>query len=135
MVGLNSAVMGLAAVGGSLVAAAVAHRMRRRVVFFVAFLVAGPPRYLVLAMDAPVWVMLVVFAVSGLGGGLINPILGAISFSGCRVGSWGGSTRWETRWPSLGFHWAGSWPARRWPPPDCHRCCSRAGRPTSSPSG
>ncbi|MCA2222085.1 MFS transporter [Nonomuraea aurantiaca] len=80
VIGLNSGVMGLAAVGGSLVAAAVAHRMRRRVVFFVAFLVAGPPRFLVLAMDAPVWAMLVVFALSGLGAGLINPILGAILF-------------------------------------------------------
>jgi MFS family permease len=100
VIGLNSAVMGLAAVGGSLVAAAVAHRMRRRVVFFVAFLVAGPPRYLVLAMDAPVWAMLVVFAVSGLGGGLINPILGAISFERVprrllgRVNALGDSLAW-----------------------------------------
>ncbi|MEU4226497.1 MFS transporter [Nonomuraea sp. NPDC026600] len=80
VIGLNSSVMGLAAVGGSLVAAAVAHRMRRRVVFFVAFLLAGPPRFLVLAMDAPVWVIVIVFAMSGLSGGLINPILGAIFF-------------------------------------------------------
>ncbi|MEV6151971.1 MFS transporter [Nonomuraea sp. NPDC052129] len=100
VIGLNSAVMGLAAVGGSLVAAAVAHRMRRRAVFFVAFLVAGPPRYLVLAMDAPVWMMLVVFAVSGLGGGLINPILGAILFERVprrllgRVNALGDSLAW-----------------------------------------
>ncbi|MFI7154799.1 MFS transporter [Nonomuraea sp. NPDC050022] len=100
VIGLNSGVMGLAAVGGSLVAAAVAHRMRRRAVFFVAFLVAGPPRYLVLAMDAPVWVMLVVFAVSGLGGGLINPILGAILFERVprrllgRVNALGDSLAW-----------------------------------------
>ncbi|MEU7746514.1 MFS transporter [Nonomuraea sp. NPDC049158] len=100
VIGLNSAVMGLAAVGGSLVAAAVAHRMPRRAVFFVAFLVAGPPRYLVLAMDAPVWVMLVVFAVSGLGGGLINPILGAILFERVprrllgRVNALGDSLAW-----------------------------------------
>lgn len=80
VIGLNSSVMGLAAVGGSLVAAAVAHRMRRRVVFFIAFLLAGPPRFLVLAMDAPVWAIVVVFAMSGLSGGLINPILGAIIF-------------------------------------------------------
>ncbi|WP_433518556.1 MFS transporter [Nonomuraea sp. CA-143628] len=100
VIGLNSAAMGLAAVGGSLVAAAVAHRMRRRAVFFVAFLVVGPPRYLVLAMDAPVWVMLVVFAVSGLGGGLINPILGAIQFERVprrllgRVNALGDSLAW-----------------------------------------
>ncbi|MEU7836049.1 MFS transporter [Nonomuraea sp. NPDC049129] len=100
VIGLNSAAMGLAAVGGSLVAAAVAHRMRRRAVFFVAFLVAGPPRFLVLAMDAPVWVMLVVFAVSGLGCGLINPILGAILFERVprrllgRVNALGDSLAW-----------------------------------------
>lgn len=78
MIGVNSAVMGLAAVGGSLVAAAVAHRMRRRVVFFVAFLVAGAPRFLILAVDAPVWAMVAVFAVSGFGGGFLNPILAAV---------------------------------------------------------
>jgi MFS family permease len=78
--GLNSSVMGLTAVGGSLVAAAVAHRMRRRPVFFLAFLLAGPPRFLVLAVDAPVWAMVAVFAVAGFGGGFLNPILGAISY-------------------------------------------------------
>ncbi|MEU1387238.1 MULTISPECIES: MFS transporter [unclassified Nonomuraea] len=80
VVGLNSSVMGLTAVGGSLVAAAVAHRMRRRPVFFVAFLLAGPPRFLVLAVDAPVWAMVAVFAVGGFAGGFLNPILGAISY-------------------------------------------------------
>ncbi|WP_327103984.1 MFS transporter [Nonomuraea glycinis] len=78
MIGVNSGVMGLAAVGGSLVAAAVAHRMRRRVVFFVAFLVAGAPRFLILAVDAPVWAMVAVFAVSGFSGGFLNPILAAV---------------------------------------------------------
>ncbi|MEU0481932.1 MFS transporter [Streptosporangium sp. NPDC006013] len=80
MVGLNSSVMGLTAVGGSLVAAAVAHRMRRRPVFFVAFLLAGPSRFLILAVDAPVWAMVAVFAVGGFAGGFLNPILGAISY-------------------------------------------------------
>ncbi|MEU8319505.1 MFS transporter [Nonomuraea sp. NPDC048881] len=80
VVGLNSSVMGLTAVGGSLVAAAVAHRMRRRPVFFVAFLLAGPTRFLVLAVDPPLWVMAAVFAVGGFAGGFLNPILGAISY-------------------------------------------------------
>ncbi|MEV1003011.1 MFS transporter [Nonomuraea sp. NPDC050202] len=78
--GLNSGVMGLTAVGGSLVAAAVAHRMRRRPVFFVAFLLAGPPRFLILAADLPVWGIVAVFAVSGFAGGFLNPILGAITY-------------------------------------------------------
>ncbi|MEV3982051.1 MFS transporter [Nonomuraea sp. NPDC049758] len=80
VVGLNSSVTGLAAVGGSLVAAAVAHRMRRRPVFFVAFLLAGPTRFLVLAVDPPLWAMAAVFAVGGFAGGFLNPILGAISY-------------------------------------------------------
>ncbi|MEU6997910.1 MFS transporter [Nonomuraea sp. NPDC046570] len=80
LVGLNSSVMGLTAVGGSLVAAAVAHRMRRRPVFFVAFLLAGPSRFLILAVDAPVWAMVAVFAVGGFAVGFLNPILGAISY-------------------------------------------------------
>ncbi|MFI9596044.1 MFS transporter [Nonomuraea sp. NPDC052265] len=80
VVGLNSSVAGATAVGGSLVAAAVAHRMRRRPVFFVAFLLAGPTRFLVLAVDAPVWAMVTVFAVGGFAAGFLNPILGAISY-------------------------------------------------------
>ncbi len=80
VVGLNSSVMGFTAVGGGLVAAAVAHRMRRRPVFFVAFLLAGPSRFLILAVDAPVWAMAAVFAVGGFAGGFLNPILGAISY-------------------------------------------------------
>ncbi|MER6947521.1 MFS transporter [Nonomuraea sp. NPDC000554] len=80
VLGLNSSVMGLTAVGGSLVAAMVAHRMRRRPLFFVAFLLAGPPRFLILAVDAPVWAIVAVFAVSGFSGGFLNPILGAVSF-------------------------------------------------------
>ncbi|MEV0389542.1 MFS transporter [Nonomuraea sp. NPDC050643] len=80
VLGLNSSVMGLTAVGGGLVAAAVAHRMRRRPVFFVAFLIAGPPRFLVLMADLPLWAIVAVFAVSGFAGGFLNPILGAITY-------------------------------------------------------
>ncbi|MEU9500001.1 MFS transporter [Streptomyces sp. NPDC048196] len=80
VIGLNSSVGGAAAIVGSLVAATIAHRMRRRIVFFAGFLLAGPPRFLVLASHAPTWVVLTVFAVGGFGAGFLNPILGAISF-------------------------------------------------------
>ncbi|MFI8943677.1 MFS transporter [Streptomyces syringium] len=79
-IGLISSVAGVTAVLGSLVAAAVAHRLRRRLVFFAGFLIVGAPRFLVLASGAPMWAVLVVFAVGGFGGGFLNPILGAISF-------------------------------------------------------
>ncbi|HEX5116880.1 MAG TPA: MFS transporter [Pseudonocardiaceae bacterium] len=78
--GLISSVRGLAAVGGSLVAAAVAHRLRRRLVFFTGYLVAGAPRFLVLALHFPLWTILVVSAAGSVGAGFLNPILGAIPF-------------------------------------------------------
>ncbi|MGP9017779.1 MFS transporter [Streptomyces sp. BR1] len=99
-IGLAGSVMGFAAVGGSLIAAAVAHRMRRRMVFFGGFLLAGAPRFLVLAADAPMWAVLVVFAASGFGAGFLNPILGAITFERVprpllgRVNALGDSLAW-----------------------------------------
>ncbi|MEV5892601.1 MFS transporter [Nonomuraea fuscirosea] len=80
LLGLCGSVMGLTAVGGSLVAAAVAHRLPRRPVLFAAFLIAGPPRFLFLAFDLPVVAIVAVFAVGGFCGGFLNPILGAVSF-------------------------------------------------------
>ncbi|MFD8913453.1 MFS transporter [Streptomyces sp. NPDC059575] len=77
-IGLMGSVMGAAAVGGSLIAAVAAHRLPRRVVFFTGFLLAGAPRFLVLACHAPLGVILAVFAVSGFGSGFLNPVLGAV---------------------------------------------------------
>ncbi|MFH9233700.1 MFS transporter [Streptomyces globisporus] len=77
-IGLVSTVMGAAAAGGSLIAAMAAHRLPRRAVFLLGFLLAGAPRFLVLAVDAPLGVVLAVFAVSGFGAGFINPVLGAV---------------------------------------------------------
>ncbi|MET8176993.1 MFS transporter [Streptomyces clavifer] len=77
-IGLMGSVMGAAAVGGSLIAAVVAHRLRRRVVVLIGFLLAGAPRFLILAFDAPLGVVLAVFAVSGFGAGFINPVIGAV---------------------------------------------------------
>ncbi|EFL19693.1 MFS transporter [Streptomyces sp. C] len=77
-IGLMGSVMGAAAVGGSLIAAVVAHRLGRRVVVLTGFLLAGAPRFLILAIDVPLWVVLAVFAVSGFGGGFVNPVLGAV---------------------------------------------------------
>ncbi|PWE11054.1 MFS transporter [Streptomyces sp. BSE7F] len=77
-IGLMGSVMGAAAVGGSLIASVVAHRLRRRVVVLTGFLLVGAPRFLILAFDAPWGVVLAVFAVSGFGGGFVNPVLGAV---------------------------------------------------------
>ncbi|WP_211589395.1 MFS transporter [Microbispora sp. H11081] len=99
-IGLSNGMWSAAAVAGSLVAAAVAHRMPRRVVFFAGFLLAGAPRFLVLAADVPMWAVLAVFAASGAGGGFLNPILGAIAFERVppgmrgRVNALGDSMAW-----------------------------------------
>lgn len=77
-IGLMGSVMGAAGVGGSLIAAVVAHRLRRRVVVLTGFLLAGAPRFLILAFGAPLGVVLAVFAVSGFGAGFVNPVLGAV---------------------------------------------------------
>ncbi|MFK4066531.1 MFS transporter [Streptomyces sp. NPDC029674] len=78
VIGLMGSVMGAAAVGGSLIAAVAAHRLRRRVVVLTGFLLAGAPRFLILALDAPLGAVLAVFAISGFGAGFVNPVLGAV---------------------------------------------------------
>ncbi|GAA3416460.1 MFS transporter [Streptosporangium vulgare] len=99
-IGLMGSVTGAAAVAGSLIAAAAAHRLNRRAVVLVGFLLAGAPRFLVLAFDVPLWAVLVVFAVSGFGSGFINPVLGAVLFERVprrmlgRVNALGDSLAW-----------------------------------------
>ncbi|MFC5165608.1 MFS transporter [Nonomuraea angiospora] len=100
VLGLSLSVMGLTAVGGSLVAAAVAHRMPRRPVFFVAFLLGGPPKFLMLAVDLPVWGLVAAFVVIGFSSGFLNPILSAITYERVprhllgRVGALTGAVMW-----------------------------------------
>ncbi|MET7815839.1 MFS transporter [Streptomyces sp. NPDC005395] len=77
-IGLMGSVMGAAGVGGSLIAAVVAHRLRRRVVVLTGFLMARAPRLLILAFDAPLGVVLAVFAASGFGAGFVNPVMRAV---------------------------------------------------------
>ncbi|GAA4636364.1 macrolide resistance MFS transporter Mrx(A) [Actinoallomurus vinaceus] len=79
-IGLTSSALAVTALAGSLCAAAIAHRMRRRLVFFAGFTIAGAPPFLILASTAPMWVIVPVFAISGFGAGFLNPIIGAISF-------------------------------------------------------
>ncbi|MFF2009251.1 MFS transporter [Streptomyces sp. NPDC058195] len=99
-IGLMGSAMGAAAVAGSLIAAAVASRLRRRTVVLAGFLLAGAPRFLVLASGAPLGVVLAVFAVSGFGAGFINPVLGAVLFERVprrmlgRVNALGDSLAW-----------------------------------------
>lgn len=62
----------------ALLASAIGDRIPRKLVFTVAFLIAGAPRFVAMATDAPLWTLMAVYAVGGIGAGFINPVLGAI---------------------------------------------------------
>lgn len=80
MVGLFAAVFSAASVLGALIAAAKADRLPRLAVYATAFLIAGAPRFLILAVDAPLTWVLAVAALAGFVSGFINPIIGAVIF-------------------------------------------------------
>ena len=79
-VGLLGMAFGGAAILGSVLAATYGERLPRFKVYLVGFLLAGMPRYLVLALGAPLWLVLLVALIGGCGSGFLNPILGAVLF-------------------------------------------------------
>ena len=68
------------ALTSSVIASAVGSRLPRRLTYFAAFALAGPPPYLALALDLPIPAVAAVFLVAGFGSGFLNPMLGAIFF-------------------------------------------------------
>jgi MFS family permease len=78
LMGVVAAAMSAGAVIGAVTAAAVGHRLPRRLAFTVGFLAIGLPRFAVLGLGAPLWAVCAVVFVGGLGAGVINPILGAV---------------------------------------------------------
>jgi predicted MFS family arabinose efflux permease len=79
-VGLVFATFGGASAVGSACAAAWAARLPRFKTYLVAFLVCGAPRFVVFALDVPVWAVLAVCVVGGFAAGFLNPILGAVIY-------------------------------------------------------
>jgi MFS family permease len=77
-IGALIAAFGITALLGSAAAAAIGHRMPRRATYLIGFVVAGAPRFAVLALGAPLWMVVAVWALSGLGGGVVNPIVQAV---------------------------------------------------------
>ena len=65
---------------GSLVAAAYAERLPRYATYLVCFLVTGLPRFVVMALDTPLWGILAMAVVGGFASGFLNPILGAVLY-------------------------------------------------------
>lgn len=79
-IGLLFAVFSGAAFIGSGLAATIAERLPRYPTYVGCFLLAGLPRFVVLALDAPLVGVLVVAAVGGFAAGFINPVLGAVIY-------------------------------------------------------
>jgi MFS family permease len=71
---------GIGAVAGNALFTWLGPRLPRRRTFAWAFLIAGPPHLLVLAVTPGLPAVLVVTALSGLTGGALNPIIGAVSY-------------------------------------------------------
>ena len=80
VVGLLLTCFAVTALTSSLIASAIGSRLPRRLTYFVAFALAGPPPYVALALDLPVPAVAAVYLVAGFGSGFLNPMLGAIFF-------------------------------------------------------
>lgn len=99
-IGLLSAAFGGAAIGSSLLAAAIGQRLPRRMTYLFGYLITGLPRFAILALDVPLPVSVAIFAIAGLGAGFLNPIIGAVIFERIpramvgRVTSMGTSLAW-----------------------------------------
>ncbi|MBB3656991.1 MFS family permease [Rhizobium sp. BK650] len=65
---------------GAAIAALIADRMPRLLVYTVAFLLAGFPRFFVFAVDSPLATIFAILAVGGLASGFLNPIINAVLF-------------------------------------------------------
>ncbi|MFJ6462106.1 MFS transporter [Streptomyces sp. NPDC091387] len=79
-IGLVVSVFAATSIIAALVAAGVAERLPRRTVYLIGFSLGGLPRFAAMAMGAPLWLVLTVLAVGGLGSGFVNPIVGAVTY-------------------------------------------------------
>lgn len=79
-VGLVVAVMSASSILASLLSAGIGHRMPRRAVYLIGFLVAGAPRFAILAFGVPLWAVIAVVAVAGFSSGFLNPIISAVQY-------------------------------------------------------
>lgn len=80
IIGLVGGASGLGALAGNLIFSAIAHRLPRRITFAICFLVAGAPRFFLLAWADSLVVIVTVVAVTSVSIGAINPLLGAAEF-------------------------------------------------------
>ncbi|MCK2216028.1 MFS transporter [Actinomadura sp. ATCC 31491] len=78
--GLLAGAVAAGALAGTVAYAAAGDRLPRRLTYGVAFLLAGVPRVLVLALGAPLPVAVAVALASGFAAGAINPILCVLQY-------------------------------------------------------
>lgn len=78
VLGALFAVFSGASVLGALAAARWGETLPRFRTYVVAFLVAGAPRFVVMALESPIWAVFAVTVVAGAASGFLNPILGAV---------------------------------------------------------
>ena len=78
VLGTLFAVMSGASVVGALAAARWGETLPRLRTYVIAFLVCGAPRFVVMALDSPLWAVFAITVVAGVASGFLNPILGAV---------------------------------------------------------
>ncbi|MEU5715564.1 MFS transporter [Streptomyces sp. NPDC020403] len=78
--GLLTAVFGAGGLTGALLYGAVGHRFSRRAVFTVCVVLCGAPRFLVAAVTGTTLPLAVTMALSGVAGGMLNPILTTVTY-------------------------------------------------------
>ncbi|MDR7253316.1 MFS family permease [Nocardioides sp. BE266] len=78
VLGTLFAVMSGASVLGALAAARWGETLPRFRTYVIAFLIAGAPRFVAMALESPVWAVFAVTVVAGIASGFLNPILGAV---------------------------------------------------------
>jgi MFS family permease len=80
LLGAMLAVFSGASMFGAAIAALIGERMPRLMVYTVAFLLTGFPRFLVFAVGSPLGLVFLTLAIGGFASGFLNPILSAVTF-------------------------------------------------------
>lgn len=100
-IGLLLTVMAGCSMVSSLLASWLGARLPRRLTYFAAFAVAGPPPLVALALDLPLPALVAVYGAAGFASGVLNPLLGAIFFERIprpllgRVGALANAVAWS----------------------------------------
>ena len=119
--GLMVGVFGVGAMTGAIVYGAIGPRLPRYVTYAVAFLVAGAPRFFILAAFPVLPVVLVSLGLFAVAAGAINPILSNVEYERVPVGMRGrvfgaippacsALSRWAACWRAACLSWSGCGP-------------------------